>query len=100
MTYEEAIKEIENMLIVAEHDCDGTNQEYEERTLEALTMAYKALQKQVPMFDIVMCKDCKNFNCGFCAEFERVVLSGQHGGVNHKWHKVNENDFCKWGEKK
>lgn len=48
MTYEEAIAEIENMLIVAEHDCDGLNQEHENRTLEALTLAYEALKKQVP----------------------------------------------------
>lgn len=49
MTVQEAIAEIENMLIVVKHDCDSLNQEYENKTLEALTLAYEALKKQVPM---------------------------------------------------
>ena len=48
---------------------------------------------------VVRCKDCKRNVEGFCAEFERIMPSGQQGGVRHEWHKVNDNDFCKWGEK-
>jgi len=53
----------------------------------------------VDAVEVVRCKDCKHNISGFCAEFERIMPSGQQGGVRHEWHKVNDEDYCKWGEK-
>lgn len=92
MTVQEAIAEIKNMLIVAEHDCDGLNQEYENRTLEALIYAYEALQKQVPMKP----KYAKNYiyeeaKCpSYDMEFDDI------GGISESYGEIEKNNFCKY----
>lgn len=91
MTCEEAIKEIENMLIVAEHDCDGIKPEYEERNLEALKMAYKALQKQVPMKPKVSRgKFTKWYNCSACKGWLKGNEKFCDCGQRIDWSDVND----------
>lgn len=68
MTVQEAIGKIENMLIVAEHDCDELNKDYDIEQVETLKKALVALNKQLPM------KPIKNKSyVRFCQKCNAVI---------------------------
>lgn len=48
MTTEEALNVLQDDLVIAIHDSDGINPEYERNQVESLTMAIFALKKQIP----------------------------------------------------
>lgn len=48
MNSTKALKILNENLQAAIHDCDGLNPEYEQEQVEALQMAIKALEKQIP----------------------------------------------------
>lgn len=48
MTYEEALKVIDQNLQVAAHDVEGLEPEYEQEQLNALKLAKEAVEKQIP----------------------------------------------------
>lgn len=67
MTTEEALNVLQDNLVIAIHDRDGINPEYERNQVESLKAAIFALEKQIPCntvletkegYDIPVCSAC------------------------------------------
>lgn len=54
MKYEEALKIINQNLVVAIHDSDGDNPKCEQEQISALKLAVEALEKQIPKKGIMI----------------------------------------------
>lgn len=78
MTYEEAINVLQDDLVIAIHDSDGINPEYERNQVESLKAAIFALEKQIPKKPVearneIVCPTCKTLvgsspYCRYCGQ--------------------------------
>lgn len=78
MTTEEALSVLQDDLVIAIHDSDGINPEYEREQVESLKAAIIALEKQIPKKPIaykaeILCPACQTLvgsspHCRYCGQ--------------------------------
>lgn len=83
MTYEEALKVIEQNLQVAIQDLEGLDPEYEQEQYNALKLAKEALEKQIPKKPVKWCGIWICPTCDYGQDTDRFKPSyckscGQH----------------------